>query len=197
MVGRLIAALSISATALMATSAGFWMSALLWAVPHMVAMRCLPLPAALALVLVTGVVGRALAFSSALDGWTLPLAATAALVPALLADRVLVTRWPTAGLWAWPVLAAATYMATHGSAVGELLAPMPELDGAHLLSAIHPALTVTVTSVIAQGFASMASVLNWHVPDPHEPRVRERGVRVAALVAFALLAAFAACGFLG
>lgn len=197
---RLFTALTVMGTVVMATSAGpsaFWLCALLWAAPPMVAMRCLPLPLALVVVVVTGVLGRALAFSTALTGLDLlvvPLQATAALLPALVADKLLVTRFPAAGLSAWPALLAATWIVLRGTAVGELVAPVPDLDGTHLVSTLHPALAVATAAIVAQGFASMASVLNWHVPDPHAQPVRERGVRFATLAAYALLAAYFAAG---
>lgn len=194
---RLFAALTVMGTLVTATSAGpyaFWLSALLWAVPPLVALRCLPWPLALVVVAITGVLGRALAFSTGLTGLDLlvvPLAATGALLPALVVDKLLVTRFPSAGIWAWPALVAATFVLLMGTPTGELVAPVPDLGGVHLVSSLHPAWAVAITGIVAQGFASMASVLNWHVPDPHPQAVRERGVRVATLACYALLAAFA------
>ena len=194
---RLFAALTVMGVVVMATSAGpyaFWLSALLWAVPAMVAVRCLPVPLALVVVVVTGIGGRALAYGTALPGLDLlvvPAIATAALLPALVVDKLLVTRFPAGGIWAWPVLVAATYVVLMGTPAGELVAPVPDLGGVHLVSTLHPAWAVAITGVVAQGFASMASVLNWHVRDPHPQVVRERGVRFATLACYALLAAFA------
>lgn len=199
---RLFTALTVMGTLVMATAAGahaFWLPALLWAVPAMVALRCLPLPLALVVVVVTGVVGRALAFRSSLSGLELlvvPSLATAALLPALVLDKLLVTRFPAAGIWGWPALLAATWLALRATPAGALLAPLPAFEATALLSRVHPVLAVATAGVIAQGFASMASVLNWHVPDPHPQPIRERGVRVATLASFALLAALALCGLL-
>ena len=199
---RLGLALTVMGTIAMATSTGpsaFWMSGLLWAVAPLVALRCLPLPLALVIVVVTGVFGRALAFSSSLAGLDLlvvPVAATAALLPALVIDKLAVTRFALGGLWLWPALLAITHLLFLGTRTGALLAPLPELDGVQLLSRLHPALAVAITGVIAQGFASMASVLNWHVPDPHAQPVRERGVRVATLSCYGVLAFLALCGLL-
>lgn len=199
---RLVAALTVMGTVLLATSAGpwaFWLCALLWAVPAMVAMRCLPLPLALPIVVGGGVAGRALAFATALEGLELlllPLTATAALLPAFVVDKLLVTRFPAAGIWAWPALVTGAFLLLRGTAAAELVAPVPDLDGVHLVSTLHPAFAVAITAMVAQGFASMGSVLNWHVPDPHMQPVRERGVRVAALVSFALLGLFGLCAIL-
>lgn len=199
---RLLCALTIMGTLVMATSTGpwaCWWSALLWAAPSMAALRCLPLPLALLVVVVTGVLGRALACAPSLDGLellALPLAATAALLPALLVDKLLVTRFPVAGLSAWPALLALTWLLMREQATAAMLAPLPDLDATLLLSTLHPVLPVLVGGIVAQGFASMTSVLNWHVPDPQPQPLRERGVRIATLTTYAVLAAYFVYGVL-
>ena len=201
---RLVAALTVMGTLLLATSAGrfaFWPSALLWAVPPLVAARCLPLPLALAVIVAGGTAGRALAYIEGLTGSDhvmVPLVATLLLVPALLVDKALVTRFPRKGIWAWPFLVGATSLVvthlarTSGpllASAAEALAPVADLEALQLIPAVHAVLPVVVTGFVAQGFAGPASVLNWHVPDPHPAAVRERGVRVGALVGFAWLLA--------
>lgn len=208
---RLVAALTVMGTLLLATSAGrfaFWPCALLWAAPPIIAARCLPLPLALTVVVVSGTAGRALAWLEGLTGSdhvVVPLVATLLLVPALLVDKVLVTRFPRKGIWAWPALVGITFFvvtklaATSGpllASAAEALAPLPDLDGTQLLSALHPVWAVVVTGFVANGFAGAGTVLNWHVDDPHPLDVRERGVRVGALVGFAWLLALAVCGLL-
>lgn len=198
---RLIAALTVMGTLTMATSMGeyaFWVSGFFWAVPPIVAMRCLPLPYAVAVVVVTGVLGRFVV--SSLDIVAV-VAGTLWLLPALLVDKLVMARFPRKGIWAWPLAITATVFAAAyatGMPIGEttLLAPVPDIDGAQMAAAGHPALAVFLTAVVANGFAGMATVLNDHVGDRHPPEVRERGVRVAALMSFALLAAFGVAALL-
>jgi hypothetical protein len=198
---RLIAALTVVGTLTMATSMGayaFWISAFFWAVPPLVAMRCLPLPYALGVVLVTGILGRAFVnapdFMSAVVG-------TLWLVPALLVDKLAMARLPRAGIVTWPLAVTATvFVAAYvtRAPIGDVvtLTPVPDIDGAQMAAAGHPALAVFLTAVVANGFAGMATILNDHVDDPHPPDVREKGVRIASLTSFALLAAFAVAALL-
>jgi hypothetical protein len=198
---RLIAALTVMGTLTMATSMGeyaFWVSGFFWAVPLLVAMRCLPLPYALAVVVVSGYVGRGFVYP---PDFVSILMGTLWLVPALLVDKLVMARFPRKGIWAWPVAVTATVFAAaavSGLPIGEAvtLTPVPDIDGAQMAAAGHPALAVFLTAVVANGFAGMAAVLNDHVGDRHPPEVRERGVRVAALMSFALLAAFGVAGLL-
>jgi hypothetical protein len=196
---RLIAALTVVGTLTMATSMGpyaFWVSAFLWAVPSIVAMRCLPLPFALAVVVVTGVAGRFVVHGEL----TPALVGAGALLPALVVDKLVMARVPRAGVVTWPLAVTATlfaFAAITGATIGDLtLAPVPDIDGAQMAAAGHPALAVFLTAVVANGFAGMATILNFHVEPKHPPEVRELGVRIASLTSFALLAAFAVAALL-
>lgn len=198
---RLIAALTVVGTLTMATSMGeyaFWVSGFFWAVPLIVAMRCLPLPYGLGVVVVTGCLGRSFVYPPDVIS---VLVGTLWLVPALLVDKVVMARFPRKGIWAWPIAITATVFvaaSVTGTPIGEAvtLTPLPDIDGAQLAAAGHPALAVFLTAVVANGFAGMATILNRHVDDLHAPEVTERGVRVASLLSFALLAAFGVAGLL-
>lgn len=198
---RLIAALTIMGSLTMATSMGeyaFWVSAFFWAVPLLVAMRCLPLPYGLGVVVVTGYIGRGFVYP---PDFMSVLMGTLWLVPALLVDKLVIARFPRAGIWAWPIAVTATVIVTAyatGTPIGEAvtLTPVPDIDGAQMAAAGHPALAVFLTAVVANGFAGMATILNYHVDDRYPPEMRERGVRVAAMMSCALLAAFGVAALL-
>lgn len=190
----------------LSTSTGpyaFWPSACLWAVPPLVAMRCLPLHLAFPVVIVSGAVGRMFIAPTPAPDWSDIAVAVAVPLPLYVVDRVLMRRFPVHGQWAWPLAvttAAWVAMKLLGAAPDTVLTlfPVPDVDATELASAgaRTDLAAIFVTAWVAQGFAGMATVLNFHDPDPHPAEVRERGVRRAALVSFALLLAFAICGLL-
>jgi hypothetical protein len=189
---RLAFALITSSLVLTATSGGalaFWPSALLWAAPLLVAVRCLPLLVSLPMVVLLGGAGRAFAFHSSLDGGDgllLPLLASAALVPAFLLDRVLFDRLPRASMLAWPLGLVATVVVLRETAVGGLLAPLPELQAVRALGIVGG---TSLVAFIAQAFGGLGSVLNVQKRgDRFSQAVREAGIRWGALTAFAVAA---------
>ncbi len=188
---RLALALTTSGFVLAATAGGSWplsWSAVLWAVPALVAMRSLPLPLGLAVTVVAGAAGRAVAFwgASGSDAATLGLVAAAALVPALLVDRFVLTWLPRAGHLAWPCGVVLVERACADTRVAALLAPPPHLEAVAFVGADLGVAGATVAvALMAQAFASLAGVLNRKTHDPYGQKERERGVRWSSIAGFA------------
>lgn len=167
-----------------------WWAIALAPAPALVALRCLPLPAGMAAALAIAVGGRVLgALTLPLEGG---LGAAAldglSLMPALLVDRWLVTRWPRAGAVGFPVAVVATGAAAYGA--GAAITPLPAAAaGAFGVWATHVgwAVPMLVCASVAQAIAGLASVDNWHRPDPRTQAEREAGVRQAAIAAAVVL----------
>lgn len=186
---RLALALTVSSLLLAATASGswsFWLSSLLWPAPLLVAMRCLPWPVAVPLVVLVSAVGRAIAFGPSLagtDGLVLPLVASVALLPALVVDKLLDARFPRASLLAWPLAIMITEWLVAGTLIGGLVAPPTSIAAIHALRAgPGPWADTFVVALFAQAFGALGTVL--HRPNDRFPAdERERGVRWAALTA--------------
>lgn len=158
-------------------------------VPLLVAMRCLPLGAALGIAVGVGGLARVLAsVGLPLTGglWEAALGALA-LLPALWADRLLVVRWPRAGALAFPALVVALTAAAR--ALEWSLEPLPVAEVgrfAVLADRVGWAVPPLVTAALAVGLAGLASVGNWHRRDPLPQVQREAAVREVAVAAVAL-----------
>lgn len=173
-----------------------WWAAALAPVPLLVAMRCLPLGAGLAVALGVGAGARVLAsVGLPLAGGLAEAALGAlALMPALLADRLLVPRRPRLGAAAFVGLVLLTTAIAR--AFESSIAPLPvSAEGAlgALADRVGWAISPLVCASLAQGLAGLASVGNWHRPDPLPQAERETSVRAVA-VAAALLALAALLG---
>lgn len=158
-------------------------------VPLLVALRCLPLPIGLALALAVGVLARVLgSLGLPLQGALAEAALGAlALLPALLADRYFVERWPRAGALAFPglvVLITAIARALEWS-----LEPLPLAEEGFLgvlAERVGFAAPLFLCAALAQGLASLASVANWQRADRLTQDAREAAARQVAVSALAL-----------
>lgn len=186
---RLVLALTVSSLLLAATAGGSWSvwpSSLLWAAPLLVAMRCLPWPVAVPLVVLVSAVGRAIAFGPSLagaDGLVLPLVASVALLPALVVDKLVDARFPRAGLLAWPLAITITERLVAATLIGGLVAPPTSIAAIHALRAgPGPWADTFFVALVAQAFGALGTVLH-RGSDRFAAVERERGVRWAALTA--------------
>lgn len=184
---RLMVALSTSGLALGAVAGARlehpWWAAALAPVPLLVAMRCLPVIVALPLVVAVGAAARALgALSVATPAVTTAAVGALALALALLADRALSTRWPRLGALALP---AAVVALDGGLRALDHPARALPVGSAGLGGTLHASLgwaaPPLVCAALAVALAGLASVDNWHRPDPLAREVRELGVRAVTL----------------
>lgn len=158
-------------------------------VPLLVALRCLPLPLGLVLAASVGVLARVLgSLGLPLQGALAEAALGAvALLPALLADRLLVERWPRAGALAFPavvVLTTAMARALHWS-----LEPLPLAEEGFLGvldERLGWAAPLFLCAALAQGLTGLASVANGQRADPLPQVEREAAARQVAVSAGAL-----------
>lgn len=202
---RLALALTTSGILLTATAAGPWSfsaSALLWAAPTLVAVRCLPALLSWPLVVGVGFLGRVLAWGGALsdsDLIALPLAASVALVPALLVDRLVFDRMPRASLIAWPLglLATVRVLDVVAPRVSSLVFQTPSIEELGRLEAVAGRGSVVIAvALVAQALGALGTVLN-RPTDVVTARERETGVRWGALVGLSVCAAILLAAFVG
>lgn len=179
---RLALGLAVSSFVFLATASGPWAwapSALLWAAPFLVALRCLPAIIAVPLVVGVGTAARLVAGAETAGA---ALAASALLVPLGLVDRVVERHMPRASLVVWPLGLTALWLLTRGHAFGALVAPAPEHGVIADVRAALGAWTVPMLSgLVSQAFGALGTVHN-RPADRFDVRVREAGVRWAAVV---------------
>ncbi|HEY4223830.1 MAG TPA: hypothetical protein VGO62_20885, partial [Myxococcota bacterium] len=165
----------------------FWASSLFWATPFLLLGRSLSVFVSLPIAFFTGTAGRMLAGHGMGVDVVDCAAASAALLPALIVDRVVQTWLPTASLLTWPCALVVVQRALMGQPSQGLLAPLPHLDSVLLVrGTAGDYASIFVVAVFASGFAAIASVLNRRVRDPYPQDQRERGVRIASITSFVL-----------
>lgn len=187
---RLALALTLSGLVLGATAGGawaFWGSALLWSAPLLIAIRCLPLALALPTVFVVAAASRLVAFRDV--DMVVPLEAAAALLPALLVDKLATTKLPRAGWVAFPLALVVTDLAVRGTALAPLVVPAPSMRAADVLDrGLGPWAVTLVVGVVGGAFGAQGMVHNWP-NDPAPQKEREQGVFLAVVTALVVGAA--------
>ena len=183
---RLALACMVSGTALTALAEPnleIWPAGFLWAVPALVAVRCLPPYVGVAVAFCAIALGRGLVelgtgMSVALGSPFFPFVEASTVIPALLLDRAAWRRSPRFGFWVWPVASAVTqwrypfFFERQDMAVLQFLA-------AHL----GVVASTIFIGLVTQGVAAVASLHN-DDNDGASPATRDAAARTAAMVAF-------------
>src|SRR5262249_38317118 len=136
----------------------FWLSALLWPAPLIIAARCLPLPLGLPVVFVMSALGRAIAFHAGMlhDDPVPAICAGAALCGVAVVDGLVAALLPRASWFPFPCALAVLARALDGTQVGQVLAPLPSLHlAAFMANAAGSSAATFFLALLATSFASV------------------------------------------